>query len=170
MVRVCGPTSKARKKRPGGEVASGILGKGRSKMRLSPHNIDTNSEFVWTLDLIDWTRPNATSFLRLFPFPGNEVGPSGYQWITPFKGIQIPESRKYLPEESGILSYGIWNTAQNESGIPLTIGVHGQNQSHLAKNSETTSWNPSRIQDCLEFPYMGWSRVLVSKLLIPLSL
>ena len=103
---------------------------------------------------------SATSFPGLFPFPGNEVGPSGYQWITPFKGIQIPESRKYLPEESGILSSGIWNTAQNESGIPLTIGIHGQNQSHLAKNSETTSWNPSRIQDCLEFPYMGWSRVL----------
>ena len=100
-----------------------------------------------------------------FPSLGTiEVEPSDYQWtgahqilqwITPFKGIQIPESRKYLPEESGILSSGIWNTAQNESGIPLTIGVHGQNQSHLAKNSETTPWNPSRIQDCLEFPYMG---------------
>ena len=55
---------------------------------------------------------SATSFPGLFPFPGNEVGPSDYQWITPFKEIWIPESGKSLPVESGILSYGIWNTAQ----------------------------------------------------------
>ena len=27
------------------------------------------------------------------------------------KGIQIPESKKSLPVESGILGFGIWNTA-----------------------------------------------------------
>ena len=110
MVRVCGPTSKAREKRPGGEVASDILGKVRSKIRLSP------AQYWYKLGIRVDTRSHrlnsATSFPGLFPFPGNEVGPSDYQWITPFKEIWIPESGKSLPLESGILSYGIWNTAQ----------------------------------------------------------
>ena len=35
-----------------------------------------------------------------------------YGTFTPCKGIQIPESGKFLLVESGILGFGIWNTAQ----------------------------------------------------------
>ena len=50
---------------------------------------------------------SATSFPGLFPFPGNEVGPSDYQWITPFKEIWIPESPEIFA--SGIRNPELWN-------------------------------------------------------------
>ena len=73
--------------------------------------------------------------------------------LAPCKGIQIPESRKFLHVESGILDLGIQNPTNNwdpqsklhrkRSGIQLLeSGIHG---------------GESRIQDCLRFPYIGRS-------------
>ena len=79
--------------------------------------------------------------------------------VTPCKGIQILESREFLLVESGILGFGILNTAQgirNPTVMRLESGV----QVHLIKDhgTETSTWNPestARIQDCLGFPHMG---------------
>ena len=48
----------------------------------------------------------------------------------------IPESGKILLVDSGILGFGIRNTAHKESGIPLAIGI--QNPSSTQKD-----WNPA---------------------------
>ena len=42
--------------------------------------------------------------------------------FTPCKGIQIPESAKFLPVDSGILGFRIRNSLK-ESRIPITIGI-----------------------------------------------
>ena len=49
---------------------------------------------------------------------------------TPCKGIQIPESAKFLPVDSGILDFRIRNSAQGVEGVE------------------------SRILDCLRLPFM----------------
>ena len=71
-----------------------------------------------------WPQTQAAAFMDLWAW---SVG--GY-WIqiAQLKGIRIPESGKFFIVESGILGFGIGNTAQgignatNESGIqvPLT--------------------------------------------------
>ena len=79
--------------------------------------------------------------------------------VVPCKGIRILESRKFLIVESGILGFGISNTAQgirNSTLIRLESGVQVQ----LIKNhgTETSTWNPEStgwIIDCLGFLYMG---------------
>ena len=79
--------------------------------------------------------------------------------VVPCKGIRILESRKFLIVESGILGFGILNTAQgirNSTLIRLESGVQVQ----LIKNhgTETSTWNPEStgwIIDCLGFLYMG---------------
>ena len=79
--------------------------------------------------------------------------------VAQCKGIQIPESREFLIVESGILGFGILNTAQgirNPTLIRLESGVQVQ----LIKNhgTETSTWNTEStgwIQDCIGFLYMG---------------
>ena len=112
----------------------------------------------------DQVQPRSQGFFPSLGTRLDQVTTSGSLHLRK-SGFRSPGNLCRRNWESWALESGI---QLKESGIRLTIGV--QNQSHLAKNSETTFWNPSRIQDCLGFPYMGWSRVLVSKLLIPLSL
>ena len=79
--------------------------------------------------------------------------------VVPCKGIRILESRKFFIVESGILGFGILNTAQgirNSTLIRLESGVQVQ----VIKNhgTETSTWNPEStgwIIDCLGFLYMG---------------
>ena len=62
------------------------------------------------------------------------------------KGIRILESWKFLLEESGILGFGIWNTAQ---GIRNPTNdwnpeskFHWQRLESSSWNPESTAWNP----------------------------
>ena len=64
--------------------------------------------------------------------------------FAPCKGIWIPGSGKFFGKlllvESGILGFGIWNTAQGIRN-PLTIGI--QNSSSTDKESESSTRNPN---------------------------
>ena len=60
-----------------------------------------------------------------------------------YKGIPIPQAQKILLVESGILDFGICNTAQR---IAL-YAIHDVE---------------SRIKDCLGFPYIRGSKGLLS--------
>ena len=71
--------------------------------------------------------------------------------FAPWKGIRIPESGNYClwDPESRTLKFGI---QLKESGILLTIGIRNP------ISADRESWIQFlkfRIQDCLEFPYMG---------------
>ena len=80
--------------------------------------------------------------------------------IAKCKGIRIPESGKFLLVESGILGLEIRNTAE-KSGNPLTTRI--QNPSSIDAQWETLESGihsvESRIQDGLEFPYIGWTKI-----------
>ena len=66
--------------------------------------------------------------------------------FVPWKGIEIPESAKFLPMKCGILGFGIQSTAQE-------IGIWNPGASD--KEPGIHSWNlESRMQDSLRFPYM----------------
>jgi len=62
------------------------------------------------------------------------------QSFAPCKGILIPESKKFLPVESGILGFGIWNTAQG-IGNP-TKDWDPESTFHGQRNLESTAWSP----------------------------
>ena len=68
------------------------------------------------------------------------------------------ESVKILLEESGVrenIACGIWNLGNFFWGIrdpPITIGVRNPSSSHKESGIQSLD---SRIQDCLEFPYIG---------------
>ena len=94
------------------------------------------SQRVWVLD---------SSHVREFQNPGNV-------------GYWNPESGKILLVKSGILGFGIWNTAlgignaindwNSKSKVPLTkTGVQYQESGIQCVKS--------RIQNCLGFPYVG---------------
>ena len=69
--------------------------------------------------------------------------------FVPWKGIEIPESAKFLPMKFGILGFGIQSTAQE-------IGIWNPGASD--KEPGIHSWNlDSRMQDSLRFPYMRHS-------------
>ena len=76
--------------------------------------------------------------------------------IAPCKGILIPKSEKFLLVESGILVFGIGNTAQLIR-VPLTVGNRNlssaENESIIQHLESGIHGMESRIQDCLEFPY-----------------
>ena len=61
--------------------------------------------------------------------------------LAPSKGIKIrnPEYWKFLPLESGILSFGSGIQLQ-QCGIPLTFGI--RNPSSTKKDLESGNWNP----------------------------
>ena len=66
--------------------------------------------------------------------------------FVPWKGIEIPESAKFLPMKCGILGFGIQSTAQE-------IGIWNPGASD--KEPGIYSWNlDSRMQDSLRFLYM----------------
>ena len=54
----------------------------------------------------------------------------------------IPESEKILLVDSGILGFGIRNTAHKESGIPLAIGIQNPSSTQKDWNPESMAWNP----------------------------
>ena len=56
------------------------------------------------------------------PPPPAPLYPGLFIQFAPCKGIRIPESAEILLAESGILGFGIRNTAQG-SGIPLRISL-----------------------------------------------
>ena len=71
----------------------------------------------------------------------------------PYVLQENPESgKKNLLVESGILVFGIRNTAQRISGIPRTIG--NRNPSCTNIETESTAGSPE-LQDFLGFPNMG---------------
>ena len=80
------------------------------------------------------------------------------EFIASWNGIRIPEPKKFLLEESGIrdfflvesgiLGFGIQNTAK-ESGIPLKIGIHDPRSTDKESGIQNLE---SRIQECLGFP------------------
>ena len=68
-------------------------------------------------------------------------------YFAPFKGIWIPKSGKFLFMESGILGFGISNTAQE---IPNPTNDDWNSESKFLRqrlksctwNPESTAWNP----------------------------
>ena len=54
----------------------------------------------------------------------------------------IAESGKILLVDSGILGFGIRNTAHKESGIPLAIGIQNPSSTQKDWNPESMAWNP----------------------------
>ena len=89
------------------------------------------------------------------------------QEVTPCcKGIPIPESRKFWLVESGILDFGIRNTAQGIRGIPLTIEIRNPTSKKKSLESstwnlESTAWKPeSRILRLSYIPLYGAKEVM----------
>ena len=72
-----------------------------------------------------------------------------------YKGIPIPEAQKILLVESGILDFGICNTAQGIRNCTI------RDPSSTDKKSRTNDVE-FRIQDCLGFPYIRGSKGLLS--------
>ena len=73
--------------------------------------------------------------------------------LAPCKEIPIPESRKFLLVESGILANGLSNP---ESYAKLKSGIHVPlTKSEILFLKSGIYGVESRIQDCLGFSYMG---------------
>ena len=72
-----------------------------------------------------------------------------------YKGIPIPEAQKNLLVESGILDFGICNTAQAIRNCTI------RDPSSTDKKSRIHDVE-SRIKDCLGFPYIRGSKGLLS--------
>ena len=85
--------------------------------------------------------------------------------IAPYKGIQIPQSGKFLLvesgirktflEESGILGSETWNTAQEiRNPVPgIWILDSTDKESGIQYLESRVHGVESRIPDCLGFPY-----------------
>ena len=68
-----------------------------------------------------------------------------FEWIIwlsyrPIYRILIPESAKFLLVESGILGFGIWNTAQGIRNLKAIFGI--RKLSSTEKTPEASTWNP----------------------------
>ena len=74
--------------------------------------------------------------------------------MTPFKGIQIPESGNFClwNLESWVLESGI---KLNKSGIPLMIDWNPKSGIQIPLTEIRNPWRGSRIQYCLGFSYVG---------------
>ena len=59
------------------------------------------------------------------------------------KGIRILESGKFLPVESGILGFGIRNTAQGIRN-PTKIGIRNPSSTYKGRNPVAGIWNLRR--------------------------
>ena len=82
-----------------------------------------------------------------------------FEWIIwlsyrPLNRNPDPESAKFLLVESGILGFGIWNTAQGIRNLKAIFGIRklSSRSQYLESGLHGVE---SRIQDCLGFPYMG---------------
>ena len=61
--------------------------------------------------------------------------------FVPWKGIEIPEPAKFLPMKSGILGFGMQNTAQetgigNPGAADKELGIHSWNPEPVGWNGE----------------------------------
>ena len=75
------------------------------------------------------------------------------QEVASCRGVQIPESRKFLLVESWILGFEIRTTAQGIRGIPLTIEIRNPNFNEKVRNPLPEIRNPlRRIQN----PRLSW--------------
>ena len=74
--------------------------------------------------------------------------------FAPCKGIQIPESAKFLPVDSGILGFRIRNSAQ---------GVQNPDDDWHPKSStwylELIAWNPESLT---VLDYFSWGKITTS--------